>query len=188
MTPPAPTLMCARHFARLSTCAHLLTRGGCRTQDNFSSLKCRSTPLEYIRRQEPSSGLASPPSNSLSLPPSFPVPNLNLLPYDHFELVGNLSLWCCACAAGFPLFESESLRYPGFVEFDDVNSKVLTYSAAGLCPSVLSSYLLYPCFHGTCSCMGLCMMACLPCVRLSMPALDNTRKRFASQRTVQPLC
>ena len=27
-------------------------------------------------------------------------------------------------------FESESLRYPGFVEFDDVNSKVLTYSAA----------------------------------------------------------
>jgi hypothetical protein len=33
--------------------------------------------------------------------------------------------------AGFPLFESESLRYPGFVEFDDVNGKVLTYSAAG---------------------------------------------------------
>ena len=54
--------------------------------DNFSSLKCRSTPLEYIRRQD--------------------------------------------AAAGFPLFESESLRYPGFVEFDDVNSKVLTYSAA----------------------------------------------------------
>ena len=31
--------------------------------------------------------------------------------------------------AGFPLFESESLKWPGFVEFDDVNSKVLTYSA-----------------------------------------------------------
>jgi hypothetical protein len=31
--------------------------------------------------------------------------------------------------AGFPLFETESLRYPGFVEFDDVNGKVLTYSA-----------------------------------------------------------
>lgn len=31
--------------------------------------------------------------------------------------------------AGFPLFESESLRWPGFVEFDDVNGKVLTYSA-----------------------------------------------------------
>jgi hypothetical protein len=28
-----------------------------------------------------------------------------------------------------PLFESESLKWPGFVEFDDVNGKVLTYSA-----------------------------------------------------------
>mmetsp|Transcript_9688 Transcript_9688/g.22379 ORF Transcript_9688/g.22379 Transcript_9688/m.22379 type:complete len:429 (+) Transcript_9688:245-1531(+) len=55
-------------------------------QDNFSSLNCRSTPLEYIRRREP--------------------------------------------GAGFSLFETESLRYPGFVEFDDVNGKVLTYSAA----------------------------------------------------------
>ncbi|CAI7904674.1 unnamed protein product, partial [Closterium sp. NIES-53] len=54
-------------------------------QDNFSSLKCRSTPLEYIRRGRPSEG--------------------------------------------FALFESESLRWPGFVEFDDVNGKVLTYSA-----------------------------------------------------------
>jgi hypothetical protein len=31
--------------------------------------------------------------------------------------------------AGFPLFQSESLKWPGFVEFDDVNAKVLTYSA-----------------------------------------------------------
>ncbi|XP_060203181.1 uncharacterized protein LOC132631586 [Lycium barbarum] len=31
--------------------------------------------------------------------------------------------------AGFPLFESEALKWPGFVEFDDVNGKVLTYSA-----------------------------------------------------------
>lgn len=31
--------------------------------------------------------------------------------------------------AGFPLFESECLKWPGFVEFDDVNGKVLTYSA-----------------------------------------------------------
>lgn len=53
--------------------------------DNFSSLKCRTTRIEYIRRGEPE--------------------------------------------AGFPLFESESLRWPGFVEFDDVNGKVLTYSA-----------------------------------------------------------
>jgi len=53
--------------------------------DNFSTLKCRTTPVEYIRR------------NQLD--------------------------------AGFPLFESESLKWPGFVEFDDVNGKVLTYSA-----------------------------------------------------------
>lgn len=31
--------------------------------------------------------------------------------------------------AGFALFESESLRWPGFVEFDHVNGKVLTFSA-----------------------------------------------------------
>jgi WD40 repeat protein len=53
--------------------------------DNFSSLKCRSTRIEYIRRGQPE--------------------------------------------GGFALFESESLKWPGFVEFDDVNGKVLTYSA-----------------------------------------------------------
>ncbi|XP_020574279.1 uncharacterized protein LOC110020497 [Phalaenopsis equestris] len=53
--------------------------------DHFSSLKCRTTPIEYIRR------------NQLD--------------------------------AGFALFETESLKWPGFVEFDDVNGKVLTYSA-----------------------------------------------------------
>ncbi|KMZ58334.1 hypothetical protein ZOSMA_7867G00010, partial [Zostera marina] len=31
--------------------------------------------------------------------------------------------------SGFPLFQSESLKWPGFVEFDDVNGKVLTFSA-----------------------------------------------------------
>ncbi|XP_020100667.1 uncharacterized protein LOC109718705 [Ananas comosus] len=53
--------------------------------DNFSSLKCRTTPIEYIKR------------NRLD--------------------------------AGYPLFETESLKWPGFVEFDDVNGKVLTYSS-----------------------------------------------------------
>ena len=33
-----------------------------------------------------------------------------------------------AADAGFALFESECLKWPGFVEFDDVNGKVLTYS------------------------------------------------------------
>ncbi|KMZ57717.1 Transducin/WD40 repeat-like superfamily protein [Zostera marina] len=53
--------------------------------DNFSSLKCRTTMIGYIKKGK----------------------------HD----------------AGFPLFESESLKWPGFVEFDDVNGKVLTYSA-----------------------------------------------------------
>ncbi|CAA2971417.1 uncharacterized protein LOC111403928 isoform X2 [Olea europaea var. sylvestris] len=53
--------------------------------DHFSSLKCRTTGIEYIRRGKQD--------------------------------------------AGFPLFETESLKWPGFVEFDDVNGKVLTYSA-----------------------------------------------------------
>eukprot|EP00951_Prasinocladus_malaysianus_P017979 scaffold142450_cov42-Prasinocladus_malaysianus.AAC.1 len=30
---------------------------------------------------------------------------------------------------GTPLFDEECLRWPGFVEFDDVNRKILTYSA-----------------------------------------------------------
>ena len=53
--------------------------------DNFSSLRCRTTPLPYILLRKP-------------------------------ELGSNL-------------FESESLNWPGFVEFDDVNKKVLTYNA-----------------------------------------------------------
>ena len=44
--------------------------------DNFSSLKCRTCPIEYLKRGKPD--------------------------------------------AGFPLFESECLKWPGFVEFDDV--------------------------------------------------------------------
>lgn len=44
---------------------------------------------------------------------------------------------------GLSLFESETLRWPGFVEFDDVNGKVLTYSAvnevgAENCSEILS--------------------------------------------------
>ncbi|CAL9110998.1 unnamed protein product [Musa textilis] len=52
--------------------------------DNFSSLKCRTTPIECIRR------------NQLD--------------------------------AGCPLFETESLKWPGFVEFSDMNCKILIFS------------------------------------------------------------
>ena len=55
-------------------------------EDNFSCLKCRSTPLADVRRGCPNAGL--------------------------------------------PIFTSETLRWPGFVEFDDVNGKVLTYDAS----------------------------------------------------------
>lgn len=41
----------------------------------------------------------------------------------HFAL-GN------GAASGFPLFTTENLQWPGFVEFDDVNSRVLTYNAS----------------------------------------------------------
>lgn len=52
--------------------------------DNFTSLKCRSTPLSAFLEGKEKSGTS--------------------------------------------IFESESLKWPGFVEFDDVNGKVLTYS------------------------------------------------------------
>mgnify|MGYP007000226823 len=53
--------------------------------DQYSSLRCRTTPIEYIKRNTPKNG--------------------------------------------FNLFENEPLKWPGFVEFDDVNGKVMTYSA-----------------------------------------------------------
>ena len=54
-------------------------------EDNFASLKCRSTPLQYVCR--------------------------------------------CKSDLGFDIFERISLKWPGFVELDDVNGKILTYSA-----------------------------------------------------------
>jgi hypothetical protein len=54
--------------------------------DQFTALRCRSTPLSAIRAGKP-------------------------------EL-------------GSSLFTSEALQWPGFVEFDDVNKKVLTFSAS----------------------------------------------------------
>lgn len=55
-------------------------------EDNFSSLRCKSIPLESIKARKFSEGTF--------------------------------------------IFTSEALRWPGFVEFDDVNGKVLTYSSA----------------------------------------------------------
>lgn len=79
---PAPAVIRSLFFNKSSQ--SLITVSVYR-EDNFSCLKCRNTPLEYIRRGQPDQG--------------------------------------------FPIFVSECLRWPGFVEFDDVNAKVLTYTA-----------------------------------------------------------
>jgi hypothetical protein len=63
--------------------------------------------------------------------------------------------------AGFPLFQSESLKWPGFVEFDDVNAKVLTYSAQDRYFPSLFLFL----FHFYC--------VRFPPVILSYPLLSN---------------
>ncbi|GJN17350.1 hypothetical protein PR202_gb04408 [Eleusine coracana subsp. coracana] len=41
----------------------------------------------------------------------------------------NIQLQRAQSDAGFPLSETESLELPGFVEFDDGNDKVVTFSA-----------------------------------------------------------
>ncbi|KVI04346.1 hypothetical protein Ccrd_017343 [Cynara cardunculus var. scolymus] len=68
--------------------------------DSFSSLKCRTTRIEYFFL-------------------------LKLYLVDN----GDRYIRRGQPDAGFSLFESESLKWPGFVEFDDVNGKVLTFSA-----------------------------------------------------------
>lgn len=86
--------------------------------DHFSSLKCRTTRIEYVI---PSHN--QPPICILffwsSLHSHTPVSIFNCFRYIRRG----------DPAAGFQLFETESLKWPSFVEFDDVNGKVLTYSA-----------------------------------------------------------
>ncbi|KAF5182667.1 Transducin/WD40 repeat-like superfamily protein, partial [Thalictrum thalictroides] len=81
--------------------------------DNFSSLKCRTTRIEYVNF----SSLYS--FSLLGTTLSSSLISLLLLRYIRRGKPDS----------GFSLFESESLKWPGFVEFDDVNGKVLTYSA-----------------------------------------------------------
>ena len=40
---------------------------------------------------------------------------------------------------GLPLFQAECLKWPGFVEFDDVNCKILTYSAVNRCAAAVDA-------------------------------------------------
>lgn len=81
--------------------------------DSFSSLKCRTTRIEYV-------SIIFPKSSLLEV-------YIYLYIYHAYNVVRYIRRG--QPDAGFALFESESLKWPGFVEFDDVNGKVLTFSA-----------------------------------------------------------
>jgi hypothetical protein len=83
--------------------------------ENFSSLKCRSTRIECVHSVVVHSNF------------SFQCVKCMLLTYWFLSVPRYIRR--AKPDAGFPLFQSESLKWPGFVEFDDVNAKVLTYSA-----------------------------------------------------------
>lgn len=83
--------------------------------ENFSSLKCRSTRIEYVHSVVVLSNF------------SFHCVQHILLTYSFISV--HRYIRRAKPDAGFPLFLAESLKWPGFVEFDDVNAKVLTYSA-----------------------------------------------------------
>jgi len=83
--------------------------------ENFSSLKCRSTKIECVHFMI-----------VFSKPPIQRVKPI-LLTWSFVYVLRYIRRG--TPDAGFPLFQSESLKWPGFVEFDDVNGKVLTYSA-----------------------------------------------------------
>ena len=85
-------------------------------EDNFASLKCRNT-------RTPAHTHAQRVRASLSL---------LLIAVLCVCLVVRAALEYIRRGqpdAGFPIFTTECLKWPGFVEFDDVNGKVLTYSA-----------------------------------------------------------
>ncbi|KAH1245674.1 hypothetical protein GmHk_06G015946 [Glycine max] len=86
--------------------------------DSYSSLKCRSTRIDYPPIPEWNSGRNCGGGVGTTLKLEGNPPNAL-----------NLYIRRGTPDAGFALFESESLKWPGFVEFDDVNGKVLTYSA-----------------------------------------------------------
>ena len=83
-------------------------------EDNFASLKCRNT-------RTPAHTHAQRVRASLSLKNRLCVCLVVRAALEYIRR-GQPD-------AGFPIFTTECLKWPGFVEFDDVNGKVLTYSA-----------------------------------------------------------
>jgi hypothetical protein len=115
--------------------------------ENFSSLKCRSTRIECVHSVVVHSNF------------SFQCVKCMLLTYWFLSVPRYIRR--AKPDAGFPLFQSESLKWPGFVEFDDVNAKVLTYSAQDRYFPSLFLFL----FHFYC--------VRFPPVILSYPLLSN---------------
>ena len=105
--------------------------------ENFSSLKCRSTRIECVHSVPAHSYFfVSPCTSYVTM----------LLTYSFISVPRYIRR--AEPDAGFPLFQSESLKWPGFVEFDDVNAKVLTYSAQDRYFPSLFLFL----FHFYCTC------------------------------------
>lgn len=106
--------------------------------ENFSSLKCRSTKIECV--------------HSVSVHPNPPLWCLKLILLTWSFIYVLRYLRRGKPDAGFPLFQSESLKWPGFVEFDDVNGKVLTYSAQDwYLPHFLVFLFHFYCYVSVCS-------------------------------------
>jgi len=128
----SPSLFLSLEYIRPPRCCRWSSLSGTHTQTNTQhTYPSLSLSFKYIRHQDAAAGLFS---------------------HTHFCITHtHLTL---NHTSGFSLFESESLRYPGFVEFDDVNGKVLTYSAAGA-------------FEGG----GLTLPATLKCIPMSYQAV-----------------
>lgn len=106
--------------------------------ENFCSLKCRSTKIEWV--------------HSVSVHPNPPLWCLKLILLTWSFIYVLRYLRRGKPDAGFPLFQSESLKWPGFVEFDDVNGKVLTYSAQDwYLPHFLVFLFHFYCYVSVCS-------------------------------------
>jgi hypothetical protein len=114
--------------------------------ENFSSLKCRSTRIECV--------------HSVVVHSNFPFMS-TMYVTNIFTIFVPRYIKRAKPDAGFPLFQSESLKWPGFVEFDDVNAKVLTYSAQD---RYFPSLFLFPFYFYHVS---------FPPIILSYPLLSN---------------
>ena len=78
--------------------------------------------------------------------------------------------------AGFALFEGECLKWPGFVEFDDVNGKVLAFLYYGVAiPGTIPGTLPGTILPLTILCMAMTMLTrCSPTPPTTRPTEYGT--------------